>query len=444
MPQAPIDPDAADEPGAEPARREKPSVARRRRLRALERAVFRIALALALLGLAGVLGWTYWLNRQVARLEGSLRAAEAERRSFAERVERERRRSRRDRDSLQVQIEESKVREAELSRRLSEAAGGGEVRALRDELSAARSVLETLERERAVGERIIRQYGGGVCLIQGTYAFYDEAGLALRYRVDEAGQRVRAADGTLGVEVDGNGPIHTVDTVGTGFLVDRRGLVLTNRHVAEPWWKDATADALEQQGFRPRFVALRAFFPNVTEALELKLHRASPSVDLALLRADLEGRKIPVLPLDATGRGAVPGQPVVVVGYPSGLEALLAKADSGVVREILAAQGTAPERLTEALSHRGLIRPSTTQGHIGDVTRTDIVFDAPTTQGSSGGPVFNKHGRVIAVEYAVLSKFGGNSFGLPVRYAVELLRRPADGAAPGRPREAGAAAGSSP
>jgi serine protease Do len=112
---------------------------------------------------------------------------------------------------------------------------------------------------------------------------------------------------------------------------------------------------------------------------------------------------------------------MVVVGYPTGLEAILAKAESGVVQTILDASGTSSERVTEALSTRGLIRPSTTQGHIGDVTPTDTVFDAPTTQGGSGGPVFNKNGRVIAVEYAVLPKFGGNSFGVPIRYALELL-----------------------
>jgi S1-C subfamily serine protease len=56
------------------------------------------------------------------------------------------------------------------------------------------------------------------------------------------------------------------------------------------------------------------------------------------------------------------------------------------------------------------------------VTSSDIVFDAPTTQGGSGGPVFNRAGQVIAVEYAVLSKFGGNSFGVPVSYVFELLR----------------------
>jgi serine protease Do len=70
-----------------------------------------------------------------------------------------------------------------------------------------------------------------------------------------------------------------------------------------------------------------------------------------------------------------------------------------------------------------LIRPSTTQGHIGDVTGTDIVFDAPTTQGGSGGPVFNKYRRVVAVEYATLPQFAGNSYGVPVRYALELTDR---------------------
>jgi S1-C subfamily serine protease len=144
-------------------------------------------------------------------------------------------------------------------------------------------------------------------------------------------------------------------------------------------------------------------------------------VDLALMKVDLRGRKIPVLPLDRSPTGSVAGQPVVVVGYPAGLEAILAKAENGVVKQILESHGTNSERVTEALSLRGLIRPSTTQGHIGDITRSDIVFDAPTTQGGSGGPIFNKNGQVIAVEYAVLPKFGGNSFGVPVAYALDLL-----------------------
>jgi serine protease Do len=113
---------------------------------------------------------------------------------------------------------------------------------------------------------------------------------------------------------------------------------------------------------------------------------------------------------------------VVVLGYPTGLEAIMAKSESGVVRTILDAHGNSRDRVTEAFSRRGLIRPSATQGHIGDITETDIVFDAATTQGGSGGPIFNRDGQVIAVEYAVLPQFGGNSFAVPISYALEILR----------------------
>jgi S1-C subfamily serine protease len=177
-------------------------------------------------------------------------------------------------------------------------------------------------------------------------------------------------------------------------------------------------------------VTLRAFFPREASPFELVMERHSEKADLALLRTDLRGRKIPVLPLAGDGAAAVAGQPVVLVGYPTGLEAILAKADSALVRQILAAHGTDPLRVTEALSKKGLIRPSTTQGHIGDVTKTDIVFDAPTTAGGSGGPVFSKAGLVVAVEYAVLEKFGGNSFGVPIRYARNLLAPPRKGGPP--------------
>jgi S1-C subfamily serine protease len=392
--------------------------------RLLEHKDFRVALALVLLGGAGLVGWTYNLNRQVGRLEQALLAAEEERQSFEGRVEDERSRTEANRESLENRIEESRQREEDLRRRLSEAAGGSEVRALSEELRQVRSRLITLEGERAVGERIIRDYGRGVCLIQSSYAFYDAEGRPLRYRVDGSGEKVREADGSAAVAVEGEGPIHSVEAIGTGFLADRRGFVVTNRHVVEPWWKNEAADALAKDGYEARLLALRAFFPRISEALRLELHRVSSKVDLAVLQVDLKGRRIPALPLDASGRGAVAGQPVVVVGYPTGLEAILAKAEGSVVQQILSAQGTSNERITEALSRRGLIRPSTTQGHIGDVTSTDIVFDAATTQGGSGGPVFNKYGRVIGVEYAMLPQFAGNSYGLPIRYALELIKSP--------------------
>jgi hypothetical protein len=396
---------------------------RPRRVRLLEHRDFRVVLALVILAGAALGGWTYWLNRQVAGLEQALRAVVADRHRFEERVGEERHKADADRKSLENRIGESRRREEELRRRLTQAAGQGDMRSLRDELRRVRGRLVTLEGERAAGERIIRDYGAGVCLLQGSYAFFDAEGRPLRYRVDGAGQKVRESDGSVAVGVEGTGPIHTLECVGTGFLMDRRGFVVTNRHLAEPWWKNEAAEALARDGYKPRFLALYAFFPRVAEALKAELHRVSPTVDIAVLKVEIKDRKIPALPLDRSERGAVPGQPVVVVGYPTGLEAILAKTDGSVVQGILS-QGTGNERITEALSRRGLIRPSTTQGHIGDVTGTDIVFDASTTQGGSGGPVFNKYGQVIAVEYAVLAQFAGNSYGVPVRYALELTDRP--------------------
>jgi S1-C subfamily serine protease len=394
-----------------------------RRPRPFEHKDSRIVLGLVLLAAAGLGAWTYRLNRQVAGLESQLREADAERQRLNGRVEAERRRAREDHESLETRIRESRDREEELKQQLADATGG-EMRALDKELHQVRTRLVTLEGERAAGENVIREYGAGVCLLQGSYAFYDAKGRPLRYRQDASGQKVREADGSVAVGVDGTGPVHAVDTVGTGFLMDRRGYVVTNRHVAEPWWKNETAEALARDGFKPRFLWMRAFFPRVGEALGAELLRVSPTFDLAVLKVDVKGRDIPDLPVDLTGRGAVPGQPVVVVGYPTGLDAILAKTDSSVVQEILSSRGASNERITEALADRGLIRPSTTQGHIGDVTSTDVVFDAATTQGGSGGPVFNKNRRVIAVEYAMLPQFAGNSYGVPIRYAVELAGGP--------------------
>jgi S1-C subfamily serine protease len=157
--------------------------------------------------------------------------------------------------------------------------------------------------------------------------------------------------------------------------------------------------------------------------MNLTVERVSDVVDLALVRVDLRGRKVPVLPLDRSGRAAVAGSAVVVLGYPTGLEAVLAKAETTAVNTIVEASGVNALRIAEGLAAKRLIRPSATQGHIGDVTKTDIVFDAQTAHGGSGGPVLNRNGQVVAIEYAVLSGFGGSSFGVPVRYALDLLSR---------------------
>jgi hypothetical protein len=361
------------------------------------------------------------LEREVTGLRQSIERASVDRQAIDHRVADERRRADDERASLQKRLAALRDEEQSLSGQLGDAPLGG-MQGLRAELRLAHDRLQALESERATGETVIRDYGPGVCLIQGSFAYYDAQDRPLHTRLDGAGETVKEADGTPSLDVAGNGPVYTIDYYGTGFLVDQGGLILTNRHIAEPWWNDDASTDLAHEGYKPRFVFLRGFFPHQTAAFTLKPRQIAESVDLAIVHADLRGRRIPVLPLDDSGRTAVAGHPVVVLGYPTGLEAIMAKADTRVVKSILDSNGADTQKVTQALSEQGLIRPSTTQGHIGDVTGSDIVFDAPTTQGGSGGPLFSAAGRVIAVEYAVLPKFGGNSFAVPIAYALKLLR----------------------
>jgi hypothetical protein len=411
-----------------PAEPSDPAVSHTLILRAVaqsSRAFRRSVVAAGVVG-ALLLGWTWRENRrfqaELVTLRQAMGQVEAERRTLEQRVDTERRLADSDRHSLEQRIEDYRSREEDLRARLAGAAAG-EVQTLRDEIGTTRQRIASLETERAAGEQIIKQYGGGVCLIQGAFAYFDAAGRPLRDK--EGADDHDGADLATVLTPEGDGPVHTVEYYGTGFLVRAGGLVLTNRHVAEPWWNDTAAATLQGKGYQPRFLYLRGFFPRQREPFDFKLARSSEKYDLSLLQTTVRTGSIPVLPLEQESRRTLPGEPVVVVGYPTGLEAILAKAESGVVRQILESHGTDSERVTVALSRQGLIRPSTTQGHIGDITHTDIVFDAPSAQGGSGGPVFNKFGQVIAVEYAVLQKFGGNSFGNPIVYARELLAEPA-------------------
>jgi len=206
---------------------------------------------------------------------------------------------------------------------------------------------------------------------------------------------------------------------GTGFLVGG-GLVVTNRHVAEPWYGDADAKSLIERGATAAVERLVIFFPGSPTPVRLLHPILSRTSDLALLRADNPDavRKLAVLPL-AEAPGPV-GQLITVMGYPLGIPGMVAKSPPDIV-ERLAYRHADIETATK-LASLSLIRPSTTFGHLGDVVGDKIVYDAPTTHGGSGGPVLNSKGEVIGVNFAYMDGFSGCTLGVSVESLHSLLQ----------------------
>ncbi|MGH9651770.1 MAG: S1 family peptidase, partial [Terriglobales bacterium] len=211
---------------------------------------------------------------------------------------------------------------------------------------------------------------------------------------------------------------------GTGFVV-AEGLIATNRHVAEPWFEDEEAARMIRRGARPKLEKLVAFFPGLKQGLEVSQVSVSAEDDLAVLRFDPARAPVPLAPLRLAKAPGEPGDPVVVVGYPMGTAAMVAKSPRPVYRRL--ARRTDEMAVASELASLSLIRPSATFGYLGDVVHEKLIYDAVTAHGGSGGPVFNARGEVIGVNTAYLDGFSGSTLGVSVtalRPLVEAAQQP--------------------
>ncbi|MCK5269928.1 MAG: trypsin-like peptidase domain-containing protein, partial [Sedimentisphaerales bacterium] len=135
----------------------------------------------------------------------------------------------------------------------------------------------------------------GVCLIQGEYMFIDpETGQPLR-RPEEAIDGPENA-GVMALSATGAGPPLVVQYSGTGFLIDRRGYIATNRHVTEPWRFSDEYQAVLQAGYKPQMLLFRAFFPGQAHPFDLTVKTVDEEEDIAILHSRLGGSAVPVLP----------------------------------------------------------------------------------------------------------------------------------------------------
>jgi len=300
----------------------------------------------------------------------------------------------------------------------------GELAEIRRELdrtlAEARERLDSLEARNAAAPRIIAEASRAVAYIQGSYRFLDPLSERhLRIQVDQDGKARMEGPGRASVGLGGQGPFLEPNFTGSAFVVGDGSLLVTNRHVARPWEFEEGARDLVEQGFVPQMRRLVAWFPELKEPLYLEAVAVADSSDVAVLRSsrNLEDRQALELAPDRPGAG----EEVLLLGYPLGTRALMARADMELLGNLTQDDRTDFWGLAERLAERGVIAPLASRGIVGQVSEEMVVYDAETAVGGSGGPVLDMDGRVVAVNTGTMPEFGGSNLGVSVRRIRALL-----------------------
>ncbi|MEK9662025.1 MAG: DegQ family serine endoprotease [Alphaproteobacteria bacterium] len=163
--------------------------------------------------------------------------------------------------------------------------------------------------------------------------------------------------------------------LGSGFIVDADGYVVTNNHVIEQASK-VRVNLSDGRSFDARVIG------------------TDPKTDLALLRIKAD-KDLPYVSFGDSDAVRV-GHPVVAVGNPFGL-------GGTVTAGIVSARGR-----------------NINAGPYDDFLQTDAAIN----RGNSGGPMFNADGEVIGINTAIFSPTGGSvgiGFAIPSNLAGDVI-----------------------
>ncbi len=177
-------------------------------------------------------------------------------------------------------------------------------------------------------------------------------------------------------------------SIGTGFIINREGYVVTNEHVVRG------------------VVDLRVRLYDGRE-LSACVEGADAPTDIALLKVSAKG-PLPVLPLGDSETVRV-GEPVIAIGNPYGFNHSVT---AGIV--------SAKERVVD--------RSTLHESRADDVYSFFIQTDASINLGNSGGPLIDANGAVVGVSAAFwaghpLQPAQGIGFAIPINMAKTLLPR---------------------
>lgn len=164
-------------------------------------------------------------------------------------------------------------------------------------------------------------------------------------------------------------------SLGTGFIIDKDGFILTNNHVVDKT-DEIKVKLADEREFNAKIIG------------------RDPKTDLALISIEPDDQLIP-LPLGDSDKLEV-GDWVVAIGNPFGLGNTVT---AGIVSAKYRQIGAGPYD-------------------------NFIQTDASINPGNSGGPLLNTAGQVIGINSAIFSQSGGNigiGFAIPINMAKDLL-----------------------
>jgi S1-C subfamily serine protease len=175
---------------------------------------------------------------------------------------------------------------------------------------------------------------------------------------------------------------------GTAFAIDSNGTMVTNKHVL-----------VGEDGTRtPRRIGV--IFSGSTQMFQGEMVGVSPTADIGVLRVRIKGGTPRVFGLARTRQGIERGDPIAIIGYPLGFDLPM-----------------------EAHGQFPIAEPTLTVGTVSKALTAVVQVDGYGAPGSSGSPIFDREGRVIAVLYGGQTESQGKIiFAVPAYLAAEYLR----------------------
>ncbi len=189
----------------------------------------------------------------------------------------------------------------------------------------------------------------------------------------------KAEPGVVRVNTIGNQTANETGGVGSGFVFDKKGHIITNAHVIEGSTKTVVT-FLDGRSYNAEIIGMDEY------------------TDIGVLKVNADLKLLNPLSLGDSSNLNV-GEPIAAIGNPFGLSGSMS---SGIV------------------SQMGRLLPSGSGYSIPDVIQTDAAINP----GNSGGPLLNMRGNIVGINTAIQSttgEFTGVGFAIPSQTVAKIV-----------------------